>query len=47
MNQKIDKVNVVEKSKQYSETLGTTIKAYLGEDSIKNQGRLPAKGGWK
>ena len=37
MNQKIDKVNVVEKSKQYSETLGTTIKAYLGEDSIRTK----------
>jgi len=37
MNQKIDKVNVVEKSKQYSETLGTTIKAYLGEDSMRTK----------
>ena len=37
MNQKIDKVNVVEKSKQYSETLGTTIKAYVGENELRTK----------
>ena len=37
MNQKIDKVNVVERSKQYSETLGTTIKAYVGDESIRTK----------
>ena len=45
MNQKIDKVNVVEKSKQYSETLGTTIKAYVGDKSIRTEEDFLLRGG--